>query len=135
MVRESTNGAIPAQRGRRRSSWDPAGTSFSTGTVPSRGPRRFAPTEHLAPEAIAAFVDGELSTTAQQRALDHIARCPECAGEVTAQSSAQSTLRACCDDVRLPEGLLGQLSEIPTREFDLPPAAPMPRRKSRFRGR
>ena len=39
---------------------------------------------HLAGEAIAALVDGELARGAHQRALDHLARCPECRAAVNA---------------------------------------------------
>ena len=42
--------------------------------------------QHLVPDAIVAFVDGELSVTAQSRARAHLARCPLCATE--AKSSA-----------------------------------------------
>lgn len=116
------------------------GSSFAAVPPTASRLRRFAPTEHLAPEAVAAFVDGELGSTAQQRALDHVARCPECAEEVSAQSIARSSLRACCNDVHIPESLLGQLSEIPAREtptgeFDLPEPGSAPRRRNRFRGR
>ncbi|MFW0784265.1 zf-HC2 domain-containing protein [Gordonia sp. CPCC 206044] len=114
-------------RRRRRSAWNPATWSpVTTSFAPNReyrapgmaGGRRFAPTEHLAAEAVAAFVDGELGMTAHMRAVQHLAICPECMSAVDAQMSARSRLRA-AGDVSLPAGLLGQLSAIPTREIDM----------------
>ncbi|WP_238423032.1 hypothetical protein [Gordonia sp. 'Campus'] len=112
---------------RRRTSWNPntwspAPSSF----LPNRGyrepgtagGRRFAPTEHLAPEAVAAFVDGELGMSAHARAAHHLALCPECVGAVEAQSLARTRLRE-SGRVSIPASLLGQLSQIPTREIDL----------------
>lgn len=49
--------------------------------------RRFGSTEHLASEAVAAYVDGELRMNAYLRAAEHLAVCPECAAEVEAQIS------------------------------------------------
>lgn len=112
----------PSLRRRRSwgpSNWTPARSSFA----PVRRPdaprdRRFAPTEHLAPEAVAAFVDGELGMTAHMRATHHLAMCPECVAAVDAQASARTRLRA-SGRMSIPTGLLGQLSQIPTREFDM----------------
>lgn len=114
-------------RRRRRSAWNPATwTPVTTSFSPNRtyrapgtpGGRRFAPTEHLAAEAIAAFVDGELGMTAHMRAAQHLALCTECTAAVDAQIAARSRLRS-AGDVSLPAGLLGQLSQIPTREIDV----------------
>ncbi|MBP2476473.1 anti-sigma factor RsiW [Crossiella equi] len=49
--------------------------------------------QHLTPDAIVAFVDGELSPVAHDRASAHVAKCQLCAGEVSAQRSAKSALR------------------------------------------
>jgi anti-sigma factor RsiW len=48
---------------------------------------------HLALDAIVAFVDEELSPAARRRAMAHLAGCPECAGEVVAQTQARLALR------------------------------------------
>lgn len=116
---------MPSLR-RRRSSpgadWAPAPSSF----LPNRGyrapgtpgGRQFAPTEHLAPEAVAAFVDGELGMSAHARASHHLALCPECVAAVDAQTAARTRLRE-SGQVSIPASLLGQLSQIPTREIDL----------------
>ena len=114
-------------RRRRRSAWNPATWSPVTASfAPNRtyrapgtpGGRRFASTEHLAAEAVAAFVDGELGMTAHMRATQHLAHCPECMSAVDAQIAARTRLRA-AGDVSVPAGLLGQLSQIPTREIDM----------------
>lgn len=80
--------------------------------------RRFASTEHLAPEAVAAFVDGELGMSAHARAINHLTMCPECAGAIDAQMAARTRLRT-AGEVSIPSDLLGALSEIPTREIDV----------------
>ena len=105
-----------------RNRWIPANSSFSPNAsyrAPgSDGGRSFASTDHLATEAVAAYVDGELRMNAYLRAARHIAACAECAAEVEAQTSARSALRS-CSDVTMPVDLLGQLNQIPTREIDL----------------
>lgn len=122
----------PSLRRRRRSAWNP--TNWTTGTwaptssslapnpgyrrPESPGHRRFAPTEHLAPEAVAAYVDGELGMTAHMRATHHLALCPECVAAIDGQMAARTRLRS-SGAVALPADLLGQLSQIPTREIDM----------------
>lgn len=116
--------ASPDLRGRRRSPWNPATWSPATSSfAPNPGfrrprPRRFASTEHLAPEAVAAFVDGELGMTAHVRATHHLALCHECMDAVDAQLDARTRLRD-SGTVAMPADLLGQLSQIPTREIDM----------------
>ncbi|MCQ4119831.1 zf-HC2 domain-containing protein [Rhodococcus tibetensis] len=78
-----------------------------------RGPRQFGSTEHLASEAIAAYVDGELRMSAYLRAAHHLSICPDCAFEVDAQQQARRALRRSAD-VAMPSGLLGLLSQIPS---------------------
>ena len=97
---------------------------------PDRRPRtEFAPTEHLALEAVVAYVDSELSATATVRADRHLAVCRRCSDEVTAQVRARSLLRG-GPQMTAPASLLGQLNQIPTQEIDM-------RRTGRFlrRGR
>lgn len=81
-------------------------------------PPRFAPTDHLAAEAVAAFVDGELRFSAHMRAARHLEMCVDCAAEVEAQGAARSALRT-ASAVTMPSDLLGQLTRIPTSEIDL----------------
>ncbi|WP_072687983.1 zf-HC2 domain-containing protein [Rhodococcus marinonascens] len=76
--------------------------------------RQFGSTEHLASEAIAAYVDGELGMSAYLRAAHHLSICPECVFDVDAQQQARRALRG-GGDVAMPSGLLGLLSQIPTQ--------------------
>lgn len=78
----------------------------------ARKPRRFGSTEHLASEAIAAYVDGELRMNAYLRASHHLSMCPECAAEVDSQQQARHALRRAAE-VSMPSSLLGALSRIP----------------------
>lgn len=83
--------------------------------------REFGSTEHLASEAIAAYVDGELRMSAYLRAASHLAACPECAAEVDAQQQARRALR-CSGEMSMPSALLGLLSQIPSCQVDESPA-------------
>ncbi|MGW0022774.1 zf-HC2 domain-containing protein [Rhodococcus sp. NPDC003383] len=88
-------------------------------------PRQFGSTEHLASEAVAAYVDGELRMNAYLRASQHLAMCPECAAEVEAQQQARHALRnAARRAPQMPSSLLGALSNIPTHLQDSPAHAP-----------
>lgn len=105
-------------RGSRVRRWAPAAASL-TPNPDYRLTRGFASTEHLAAEAIVAYVDGVLGTTARTRADAHLTECAWCVAEITAQTDARSALRGSNAEVPVPPGLLGQLSQIPTREIDL----------------
>jgi anti-sigma factor RsiW len=76
------------------------------------------PEAHLVPDAVVAFVDGELSALAFDRAAAHIARCPLCAAETTEQRQARDAVQA-AEAPRMPAGLLAALRSIPT-DTDLP---------------
>lgn len=76
------------------------------------------PESHLLPDAVVAFVDGELSLGAHQRAAAHIARCTSCAAEVSAQHQARSAVHD-ADNPAAPAGLLDSLRSIP-EEAELP---------------
>jgi anti-sigma factor RsiW len=78
------------------------------------------PEAHLVPDAVVAFVDGELSSLAHDRAASHIARCPLCAAETMVQRQARAAVRAAAAP-RMPAGLLAALCNIPT-DTDLPPS-------------
>lgn len=78
-------------------------------------PRQFGSTEHLASEAIAAYVDGELRMNAYLRAAHHISLCPDCAAEVDAQQQARGALRRAAE-IAMPTSLLGALTQIPLGE-------------------
>jgi Putative zinc-finger len=102
---------------RRAFSWLPA--QFASQSDAPVGPRRFGSTEHLSIEAVAAFVDGELTMKSHLRAASHLSVCPDCAAEVEAQGQARSALRDSCPIV-IPTALLGMLSQIP----HIPPPEP-----------
>src|SRR3954452_681743 len=77
---------------------------------------------HLALDAIVAYVDEELSPGARRRALEHLARCVECAGEVVAQTQPRWAFRASAPP-SLPSSLLSSLRAIPEQaELPGPPA-------------
>ncbi|MGB3769968.1 MAG: hypothetical protein WBF79_14335 [Rhodococcus sp. (in: high G+C Gram-positive bacteria)] len=78
----------------------------------AREPRQFSPTDHLASEAVAAYVDGELRMNAYLRAANHVSQCPSCAGEVEAQQQARIALQG-SPQMSMPSSLLGLLSQIP----------------------
>ncbi|WP_235900584.1 cupin domain-containing protein [Lolliginicoccus suaedae] len=99
------------------------------------GPRRtFPSTEHLSPEAVAAYVDGELAMGPHLRASAHIAQCCECREQINAQGQARAALRR-ADPVGAPASLLSALARIPTNDQGAAPgfpvAAPSPQRKRR----
>ncbi|KXP00988.1 MULTISPECIES: hypothetical protein [Tsukamurella] len=79
----------------------------------ARRPGEFSSTEHLAYEAVVAYVDGELRMNAHLRAGTHIAECPVCASEVDAQRQVRAALRE-SGEITVPHRLLGQLAQIPT---------------------
>ncbi|MFT4086589.1 MAG: anti-sigma factor [Gordonia sp. (in: high G+C Gram-positive bacteria)] len=104
-------------RGSRTRRWTaPAGPSIAAN--PDYRPRGFASTDHLAADAVVAYVDGVLSPQAGARADAHLRVCDHCAAEVANQAKARSLLRSSMQ-IAVPPSLLGQLSQIPTREIDL----------------
>ncbi|GGP60806.1 zf-HC2 domain-containing protein [Saccharothrix coeruleofusca] len=78
------------------------------------------PEQHLLPDAVVAFVDGELTPSARARASAHLSRCPFCAAEAYAQQQARSAVRS-AETPCAPAGLLAKLGAIP-QEVDLPSA-------------
>lgn len=78
------------------------------------------PESHLLPDAIVAFVDGELSLVAQDRASAHIARCQTCAAEVAAQRQAVAAVRQ-AGAPSMSAGFLASLCSIP-QNTELPSA-------------
>ena len=87
-----------------------------SGDASTSGRPRFRPTEHLASEAIAAYVDGELRMNAYLRAAQHLSVCPECAAEVEAQQQARIALRR-AGQVSIPTDLHDSLTRIPLGEL------------------
>jgi hypothetical protein len=71
------------------------------------------PESHLAQEAIAALVDGELAPGPANRAARHLTGCLQCRLAVEAQREAKAALHASADDVAVPGDLLTRLRAIP----------------------
>ncbi|MER6991772.1 zf-HC2 domain-containing protein [Saccharopolyspora hirsuta] len=70
------------------------------------------PEQHLALDAIVAFVDGELSPNAHDRAAAHLARCPACTADAAAQRQARAAVKAAGTPSISPK-LLQALQAIP----------------------
>lgn len=81
------------------------------------GKQTFHSTDHLSTEAIAAWVDCELSESAVVRAAQHLHVCEECRAEVEAQRGASD--RLCCnsDDVHAPAELVARLAMLKPADF------------------
>jgi anti-sigma factor RsiW len=71
------------------------------------------PESHLAQEAIAALVDGELAAGAATRAARHLSGCAQCRLAVQAQREAKEALHDSADDVVVPGDLMSRLCAIP----------------------
>ena len=70
------------------------------------------PESHLAQEAIAALVDGELPAGPAGRAARHLSGCLQCRMAVEAQREAKEALLG-SEDVAVPGALLSRLCAIP----------------------
>ena len=70
------------------------------------------PESHLAQEAIAALVDGELPAGPASRAAKHLAGCLQCRLAVEAQREAKAALHESAD-VAVPRDLMSRLCAIP----------------------
>src|SRR3712207_199623 len=70
------------------------------------------PESHLAQEAIAALVDGELPSGPAGRAARHLTGCAQCRMAVQAQREAKEALHG-AEDVALPGDLMSRLCAIP----------------------
>lgn len=76
------------------------------------------PESHLLPDAVVAFVDQELSLAAHERAATHLARCPGCAADVSAQRQARTAVRS-AHAPSMSAGFLASLRSIP-QDADIP---------------
>lgn len=81
--------------------------------------REFNSTDHLNPEAVAAFVDGELSDSAFRRAARHLTDCDECSAEVDSQRRAANRLRVVDNSgVHAPASLVERLAGMGAGDLD-----------------
>lgn len=78
------------------------------------------PESHLLPDAVVAFVDQELSLAAHERAACHVARCPACAADVSAQRQARTAVQS-AHAPSMSAGFLASLRSIP-QDADIPAA-------------
>lgn len=76
------------------------------------------PEQHLALDALVAFVDGELTPNAYDRAAAHLAGCSDCRADAAAQRQARSAIRA-ADTPSISPQFLRALQSIPS-EAELP---------------
>ncbi|SMD16056.1 zf-HC2 domain-containing protein [Kibdelosporangium aridum] len=76
------------------------------------------PEQHLMPDAVVAFVDGELPPGARDRVAAHMVSCSCCAAEIAAQRQARAAVRA-ADAPSMSASLLANLRAIP-QNTDLP---------------
>lgn len=70
------------------------------------------PDLHLSEDALAAYVDGILSPTADERAAKHLRSCGECRTAVDVEREAKALLGA-APDPSLPAGLMARLLDVP----------------------
>lgn len=71
------------------------------------------PEQHLALDALVAFVDGELSPNARDRAAAHLAHCPSCASDASSQRQARAAVQSAeCPSIS--SGLMQALQAIPS---------------------
>lgn len=81
------------------------------GLGPPPGHRRFTSTDHLSPEAVAAYVDDALPTSGRHRASIHLDRCPQCRDEIRQQEQVRRALRG-SGPIQMPAELKSKLSGI-----------------------
>ena len=84
----------------------------------------FASVDHLSAEAVAAYVDNELTPRALHRAKVHLLKCDECRYEIKAHLAASRRLReaAAHNTVSTPADLKARLASIPVEcAFDTDP--------------
>lgn len=76
--------------------------------------------QHLALDAVVAYVDGELDAGAHDRASGHLAGCRTCAAEVTAQRQMRVAVSSAAGPA-VPASLLAALRSIPETAVLPPP--------------
>ena len=80
----------------------------------ARRKRTFASVEHLSPEAVAAFADGEMVDSAAHRARVHLVQCRDCRMQTHRQRGASALLRHQnhSEELRAPKDLIARLTGI-----------------------
>lgn len=72
--------------------------------------------DHLSPETVVSYIDGELSAKSQFLVTKHLLVCKQCAKAVSEQKKVSGTINKCCKKVDLPQNLLKNLNNICTDE-------------------
>ncbi|OFT61588.1 anti-sigma factor [Corynebacterium sp. HMSC05E07] len=69
---------------------------------------------HLGPEAVVAFVDGEMPAKYAHRVRIHLVHCAECRAEIQHQRNAAEWVRECSVEshVKAPDSLMAKLAGI-----------------------
>lgn len=69
---------------------------------------------HLGPEAVVAFVDGEMPAKYAHRVRIHLVHCAECRAEIHHQRNAAEWVRECSVEshVKAPDSLMAKLAGI-----------------------
>lgn len=84
----------------------------------------FSSVEHLSAEAVAGYVDGELTLKAQKRARAHLLHCSICRKEVREQREASLTLKQeTRNDIHVPSSLVAKLASMNPDTCEEGPAA------------
>lgn len=83
---------------------------------------------HLGPEAVVAFVDGEMEPKFMHRVRIHLVHCAECRADVHQQRRASEWVRHCAESatVKAPQSLLAKLAGIATEGVAPGPDAATP---------
>ena len=83
---------------------------------------------HLGPEAVVAFVDGEMEPKFMHRVRIHLVHCAECRADVHQQRPTSEWVRHCVDSakVKAPQSLLAKLAGIATEGVTPGPDATTP---------
>lgn len=83
---------------------------------------------HLGPEAVVAFVDGEMPAKYAHRVRVHLVHCAECRADIHHQRNAAEWIRECSVDshVKAPDSLMAKLAGIANQGAGPGPDAEMP---------
>jgi hypothetical protein len=126
-------GSMDSLRGRRTLSTLSVHGGFDAAQAKARDrakakARRSDTIGHLGPEAVVAFVDGEMEPKFMHRVRIHLVHCAECRADVHQQRRASEWVRHCAESatVKAPQSLLAKLAGIATEGVAPGPDAATP---------
>ena len=98
----------------------PWSSSLIGGETVAKTTNEFSSVEHLSAEAVAGYVDRELSPGAMRRATAHLMKCADCRAEVRAQRNAADRLRRSSvgSGVHIPPELMEKLTGLAATHTD-----------------